>query len=392
MSLALPATAPAAEGLFAPRVIVNDRAITNYEIDQRAKFLAALQAPGDLQQLAEKQLIQDRLQMQAATAVGIKPTDKQIADGMTEFAGRAKLTTDQFVAELAKAGIDRQTFRDFVTAGVAWRTFVQAKFGPNIQITQADLDRARALSAQRGPTRVLLSELILPATTPQYAAQSEQLAVQLSRSLRGDTAFAAAARKYSVSGSAPKGGQLDWIPLANLPPQLQQMILQLAPGQVSAPVRLQNAIGLFELRSLQQSNSFAPAKVSVEYAQYLLPGGDSAAAQATAAKIRARVDTCNDLYGVANGQPEDRLTITTQTMARVPARIGLELAKLDAGESTTLARGNDLVFLMLCHRTEAQDKPPTDAELHQQLLNQRLNAIADNYLAELQADAIIRRP
>ena len=39
-----------AQDLFAPRVYVNDRAITNYEVEQRALFLQVLRAPGNPQE------------------------------------------------------------------------------------------------------------------------------------------------------------------------------------------------------------------------------------------------------------------------------------------------------------------------------------------------------
>ena len=56
--MSLPA---AAQGQFNPAVIVNDRAVTFYEIDQRAKLLTLFRAPGAGPEEARKQLIEDRL-------------------------------------------------------------------------------------------------------------------------------------------------------------------------------------------------------------------------------------------------------------------------------------------------------------------------------------------
>ncbi|NBR90147.1 MAG: peptidylprolyl isomerase, partial [Rhodobacteraceae bacterium] len=86
-----------AQGLFSPAYIVNDKVVTNYEIDQRAKLLALLRAPGDPVELARKQLVEERLKIEAAQALGLTPKQDEIEAGMAEFAGRVNLDTEQFL-------------------------------------------------------------------------------------------------------------------------------------------------------------------------------------------------------------------------------------------------------------------------------------------------------
>ena len=84
----------------------------------------------------------------------------------------------------------------------------------------------------------------------------------------------------------------------------------------------------------------------------------------------------------------------TQGTGEVPRDVALELAKLDAGETSfALRRGNARVFLMLCTRNVAvEGEAPTPAQIRDQLINQRLAAYAEKYLNELRAAAIIREP
>ena len=373
---------------FAPRVIVNDRAVTNYEVDQRIRFLQLLNSPGDLEEEAVKGLIEDRLRMDAAADLGIVLEPETVEAGMEEFAGRANLTTEQFIAAIGEGGISAQTFRDFVEAGLAWREVVRARFGPRAQITEAEIDRAIALSSQRGGARVLLSEIILPADTPERKAQSQQLANQLSRDITTTAAFAAAARQYSVSPSKARGGRMDWLDLATLPPQIAAVVLGLAPGQVSDPIPVTNAVALFQMRALEETEVAAPETLSIEYARFFLERGT----QDEANRVAAELDTCDDLYGVAKGQPEERLLREVKPVAELPDDIALELAKLDEGESVLFARGGTPSLLMLCGRTPALGEDVDRAAVRQRLLNQRLGAYAESYLAELRADAIIRYP
>ena len=420
---ALATAAIGQSGQFSPAVIVNDAVVTRYEMDQRIRFLQILRAPGDPATEAEMGLIDDRLRMQAAKQAGITVSDAQIEAGMAEFAGRANLETEQFLQAIGQGGIAPETFRDFVTAGLAWREVVRARFLPRVSITEAEIDRAMSVAAQRGSgPRVLLSEIILP-LTPANQLDQRDLAEELAGSVGSEAAFAQAARQHSAAPSRENGGQLGWIPLTNLPPQARQILTQMGNGQVSPPINVGNAIAIFRLRGLQQGGEIAPSSITVDYAQYLIPGGRTAEALAEAERVRGEVDTCDDLYRVARGKPAEQLLRETRALTSVPTDIAAELARLDDNESSVaLTRGNALVFLMLCERsaTLAQGTDPTipvtvaasdlpegtpaidpdlgygrgpgRAQIREELVNTRLAGLAEGYLAELRADAIIVTP
>ncbi len=382
--------APAQENLFAPRLIVNDRAITQYEVNQRMQFMQLLRSPGDLEKGAIDALVEDRLRMEAANRAGLKATPEQIQAGMEEFAGRANLTAEQFIEAIGQGGIDAQTFRDFVEAGFLWREVVRQKFGTQGQVTEVEIDRAIEGLGRQTALRVLISEMILPAP-PGSESNALALARRLQSEIKTEAGFAAAARNYSASASRARGGRMDWIPITNLPPQIAPFVLGLGPGQVSDPVQIPNGVALFQLRGVEETNQTAASSVSVEYAEFFVPNDGNAEAELQ--RIAGRVDTCDDLYGIAKGLPAEQLLRETKTMAEVPQDVGLQLAQLDANEfSTALTRGNARVFLMLCSRTPKLETPPSRDDIRAQLVNQRLASLADGYLEALRADAIIREP
>ncbi|WP_417721189.1 peptidylprolyl isomerase [Salipiger sp.] len=384
-----PQTAPA-QGAFAPAIIVDEQVITGFEIDQRARMLTLLNSPGKPQELAREQLIEDRLKLQAALAMGIDPTAEEVADGMEEFAGRAQLSREEFVSVLERGGVAEQTFRDFVRAGVAWRQVVQTRFAPRANVTEDEIDRALAGAGGGSNIRVLLSELIMPIPPGQdeaVRARADRIAAMTSES-----EFSSAARQYSATATRGAGGRLPWRDLTELPPQLQPLLLGLAPGEVTAPIPIPGAIALFQLRDIEESGYNPPEIAAVDYAAYYMPGGRSPETLARARVLAQKVDRCDDLYGVAKGQPPEVLDRGTLPPSEIPTDIAYELSKLDQGEvSTALTRSNGqtLVFLMLCGRTA---KVAEDADREQVTLglrNRRLSALADSYLAQLRADARI---
>ena len=383
---------PAQAQSFSPAIKVNDQVITQYELDQRVRMLRLFRTPGDIQEQAAEQLIEDRLRMQAANELGISPSPEQIAAGMGEFASRANLTAVQFLTALNQGGVSPEAFRDFVRAGVAWREVVGAKFGPRVQISEQEIDRAISTGGASGATvQVLISEIFLP-LKPGEEEETRALAKRIQR-MSAD-GFARAARENSSAPSAGAGGRVNWVPVSNLAPQLRSVILGLRPGQVSAPVEQNGQIALFLLRAVEETDSRAPTYTAIEYAAYYIAGGRTDQTLAQAAKIKARVDTCDDLYGVAQGQPAEVLERGTKTPNEIPEDIAFELAKLDAGEvSTSLTRsdGQTLVFLMLCGRSFDVSGAVSREGIAMDLQNQRLGFIANGYLKQLRNEARIIR-
>lgn len=383
-----------AQNLFTPAVKVNDQVVTHYEVEQRIRFLTLLRAPGDPKKQALDALISDRLQAQASSAAGINMTTEQVQVGMEEFAARANLSSAEFVKALANSGVSAETFRDFVSSGLAWRQLVRARFGPRATVSETEIDRAIAQSTKKGGLRVLLSEVILPANTPAAAARSQPRAEIISK-VTTQQAFSAQARRYSASASRGRGGRLDWMPLSNLPPQIRSQILTLSPGQVTAPISITNGIVLFQLRAIEETQAEAPKDLALEYAALYIAGGHSPAALKEAARIKGRADSCDDLYGIAKKYPADQLQVDTLPIAEIPQDVAIELAKLDPGEvSTNLTRsdGQTLMFLMLCGRTAELGEDVSRDEIRNQLRSQRLQSYADGYLSDLKADATIVYP
>lgn len=391
LAMSVGLSAPArAQSAFSPAIRVNQGIITYFELEQRILLMTVLGIPGNPEVDAREALIEERLRQQVLDEAGfdIAPEDVQV--GIDEIAARTELSTEQFLTALGEVGVWPETVRDFVEVQLAWRDYISVRFLSQARPTEAEVDRALGLAGTGGGIQVLLSEIIIP-VTPQTIAQVQNLAQQIAN-VDGYDAFAAAAAQYSAADTRVDGGRLDWLAINSLPPGLQPVILEMDPGEITAPINLPNAVALFQMRGIREAVGGTPRYAAIEYAAYYLAGGRSPEALSAAAAIAGRIDTCDDLYGVARGQPAEALDRVTAKPSEIPQDIALELAKLDPGEvSTTLTRNNGqtLVFLMLCNRTAELGEDASREDVANALTQRRLAAFAQSLVEQLRAEAII---
>ncbi|WP_180957734.1 peptidylprolyl isomerase [Neptunicoccus cionae] len=391
MAVASPASAQSSNP-YGVAIRVNDSVVTNFEISQRVLLLQAFGTTGDLREIAEEQLIEDRLRLQAAKQAGLNVTDEEIEAGVDEFAGRANLTGEQLYQFVAQRGAARESMQDFVRAGLLWRNLVQVRFAGRANVSDSEIDTTLNLIAVRPSQSILFSEIRLP-LNQQTDAQTLELADNLSKSIRSEAAFAAAARRYSRAPSRARSGRLDWLPVAQLPAALAGQIMALQPGEVTAPVTLGATVGLFQLRGVRNDPPSADQVVSVSYTTVDIPGEPgSERLLAEATDLINDVDTCDDLRAQSERFAVPGYTDHSQTVGTVPDHIAVTLAGLDRHEASYYTNtAGTLSVVMLCDRT--RDLPEgTRDNIRNGLFNQRVSALGQGYLQELKGDAVIVYP
>ena len=366
---------------------INDRVITNFEIKQRILLLRAFGSSGDLNKMAEDQLIDERLRLQAAADAGLVINEEELEVGIEEFAARGKLTGKQLLQYVKARGAEPESMRDFVRSGLVWRSVVQARFGAKASVTDTELDTTLNLASDRVQESVLISEIQLP-LAERGNETTLALAKRLSQTIKSEGAFSAAARRYSRAPSRGRGGRLNWVPVASLPPTLAGQILALQPGEVTAPVTLTKSVGIFQLRAIRTEKATAESKVSISYTQVPVPTAKGRGVE-HAVKLISDVDTCADLRAKSERFGENAFTEHTLDVAEIPANAALALASLDRNEATYYTTSSGAIaVIMVCDRL--RDLPEgTRENLRNALFNRRISGFGDGYLQELRGDAVI---
>ena len=380
--------APGTAQTFTPVATIDGEVITRFELDQRQRFLTLLRAPGDVRTLAFDQLMNERLQNRESKVAGISVSEEDIAAGIEEFAARGNLSGEQFLQLLAQNGVAAESFRDFVSAGLAWRAFVQQKLRPLVTVSKAEIAIAMGEAEPEAGLRVLLSEIALPAGDPATRKASQKRAERLVGLDEDD--FRDAAIRFSVSRTRGEFGEMSWTDVTKLAPSVGAAVRGLQPGQTTRAIPVEDQIRIYYMRDREQVEGGTLATM-VDYAALLLPGGATDANLAAAEKIRAKVTDCNDLYPFGRAFAPEQLIREEVREAAVPAPFGAELTTLDPGEISTRVTTSSgaLAVLMLCARGNELPRSTTDAMVAAQLQSSRLSAMSRAFLDELKADARI---
>ena len=370
------------QSLFDSVISVDRAAITKYELDQRIRFFELLRPSNNVEDEARNSLIEDRLKIAAARRADIQLTPEALMAAMSDFAKNSNNNLNQLLDDLAQDGVDEQTFRDYVEAGITWRQLVRGRFASRANPTEAEIDRALASAGAQGGIQVLLTEIVLPAPPDQMAA-ARKIANRLTR-IESTNIFSEQAQLLSVAQSRANGGKLEWINLNDLPAGLRPIISGLRPGQITKPLEITNAIVLFQLLDIAETAFQLPKISAIEYAQ--LAGPESAVVS-----VSTRADTCDDLYGLVKTDAALTLTIQSHPQDQITQAIALRLNGLDKNEQSIrpTTEPNQADMIMLCARIYSIVEDVSRSQVAGNLRSAHLTSLADGYLAELRSNSDI---
>ena len=392
--LAAVSSAQAQSAQFETAISVNGAGISRYEIDQRVRLLRALSVPGDLRRQAEDALIEERIYLQAAASAEIILSSDAVDVGMEEFAARANLNAAQFLAQIARFGVSRQSYREFVRAGMLWRELVNIRFGERATLdVSANVDRTLGQQAQSTSVEILLSEIAIP-FDDEMRDQALAFAQQITDEVETKERFSEIARSVSAARSRESGGDIDWLPLSELPAGVRNAAAAAPSGSVLAPLVVQGVIYVFFKRG-ERETTIGPRPFETDFATLAIPDAENRPARDIAEEIVARVSDCVELQAESLNWPDASFERVSAAAGSEPAKFTPALARLDGGEAAILEsdRENGLrvaEVVMLCERRIVRSQDQLNSVLVG-LQGSRIEDYARNYLNELRAAAHIRR-
>ncbi len=396
--------APSARAQDALRIaaVVNDEIISVYDLGARlrvALFSSRLEdTPENRRRLASpvlRALIDERLQLQEAKRLNIAASDEELTQAVARVESGNRMPPGGLKQLAEGLQVPYDVLLDQIRAQMLWIKVVGRLYGQRATPSAEDVqERLAQLRANLGRPEYDISEIFLPFDGSQSDAEVKTLADNLTAQLRAGAPFSGAARQFSRSATAARGGDLGWVPHGQLEPEVASTLATMAPGDISPPVRTEAGYTIFLLegRRMQQAD---PTQTRLRLSQIKLPEtGAGALSAADRAKVSDYVASsirgCEafDSYGKSLGAPGTG-PLGTLKQGELPPALAAAVGDLPVGAPSAVTPvGGVPTILMVCDRT-APSALPSQEQIGQQLRGERLERSAERHLRDLRRLAII---
>ena len=269
-ALALAPMAAVAQGAGAPiqplqnssgvTAIVNGFVISNYDLDQRiALFIATSGVRPTTDNLPQiraqvlRSLEDEAIELQEAGKRRITVTNAEVEKALQNIAADNKLSVPQILNTIGQAGVSATTFRQQISAQIAWQKLVASRYGPDIQVTDQQLDEAmNRLKQGADKSKFLVSEIYIGVDRPEEETSVRASAEQFTQQIMQGAPFQTVAGQFSQSPSAADGGDIGWVIQGQLADELDHALLALRPGQIAGPIRAEGGYYVLLLRDRRE--------------------------------------------------------------------------------------------------------------------------------------------
>lgn len=382
--------------------VVNEDPITALDLAMRLRIaivsLRVENTPEVQQRLAPqvlKVLIDEQIQNQEAARQGINIPDSQVDERMQQVAAENNMGVEQFEQMLAQNGIPAESLRNQIRTGLSWVQVVRRRFQPDIIISQEDIADARnRMIESQGAPEYRVSEIFLSEDDTAENGTAAEAAQRLLDELKKGASFAAVARQFSRAATAARGGDLGWVHESDLAPELRSALQGLEPGAVAGPIQTEGGYHILLLRD-RRENSSGGVFGTVDMKQILLPlqagatPAQVADATDSARSLRESVTSCAAVSDAAAGVDGTAGDLTGADIGALPGgmqSIAINQPIGQASEPLRVAEG--ISVYIVCARNITAGGP-SDQDLREQLLRERLELMARGYLRDLRRAAFV---
>jgi peptidyl-prolyl cis-trans isomerase SurA len=386
---------------------VNDEIISTYDLVQRMRLImvtSGIQPTEEtipqLQREALRSLVDEHLQLQELRRVekenkiDIVATDEEVNEQIASWAKDNNSTGDQMLARLAAQGVGAETLKAQIRADMSWQQYIRGRFGQRLKVSEDQIKATiQRLSEEATKPQFQVSEIYIDAARVGGMDTALQGAQSLIDQMQQGAPFASVARQFSSSTTAGNGGDIGWITAGEMPPEVDQVLDQLRPGQLSRPIQTQDGVYIIYLK--EKRSGASATLVNLKQVAVALEGEPTpeqlAAAQATLEKVRPLVTGCADLESKTAGMEGvlagdlGEVDISTLTPAFAEAATNTPIGQL----SQPVRSPGGLHLVMVCGRRQSGADALTPEQVENRLKGQQLSLIERRVMRDLRNSATI---
>jgi peptidyl-prolyl cis-trans isomerase SurA len=154
------------------KYIVNNTAITSYDIQKRAAFLKLQHKTGALAKMAADQMVEQALKAQELDRKKINISEAVVDASFAKFAASNKMSVKQLSGVLDQAGVTATHFKEFIRVQMGWGQLLAARYRAEGGMSEQDVAQRMLEHGGAKPTATeyLLQQVIFVVPASERAA------------------------------------------------------------------------------------------------------------------------------------------------------------------------------------------------------------------------------
>ena len=405
LGLSLTASAFAQQSLNSIEVLVNDKPISSFDINQRLRLVIAVSGGVKTEKEFEKvreqvirSMVDEQLQLQESATVELVVGEGQLNNFFARRAQGAGQSPEQFEQALTGIGSSKASMLKQMEAEIAWSQLVEGRLGPSVSVSEEEVEaRIQKIYDNRGKFEYRLSEIILDVSNTDQETSVRETAVQLVEQIRTGSSFRELAQQLSSSPTSAVGGDLGWATLDDLNGAYATAANSLDVGKITDPIRTPSGFVIVSVGDRRRVLVADPLDTQLSLRQLPLTKKLTDNIEATGKfealvkDLHTKVNQCEGLDAIATESGADgRLDIGAIRLRSLQGEIRDGVKDLDVGGATEILKMDDgWRVLIVCEKTEPEVQEPDFDLISQQIEQQRLSMMGRRYLRDLRRDAIV---
>jgi parvulin-like peptidyl-prolyl isomerase len=243
---------------YHPVAVVNDVAITPYDIEKRIKLIRFLNdipvtvtlSNSDKNALL-KTITDEIIKAQEVTRFKADPKPERVNDYLKDLARQKNMTLDAFLKQLDSIGITRTEAEKIFSRQIAWRDLLQGRYGRDINVSTYEISQIIEASLKTGNLQFAFDSIIIPFDNQAELKDKQSEAESILNRLKTGENFDVIKSAYSTDIKQPES----LIPLAQIDESLHSFLLQSDIGQISGLIRTKNGFEIIRLNNRQSDEN-----------------------------------------------------------------------------------------------------------------------------------------
>jgi peptidyl-prolyl cis-trans isomerase SurA len=386
--------------------VVNDKTIGRSDLNHRVK-MALLSSGAEVNESQKKDIedqilqvmIDEILQLEFGEKYKIVPTATEIERSIELIEAQNNMSKGGLKQLLEKNNIPFEVMKHHVKAKNTWQDYIKARYSDVVQVSDQEvknyIDNQKNM---RNAPHYLLAEIYIPFTgNVDDAQKTYRYAMSICDKVRKGARFSAMAQQFSALPTSVRGGDIGWVTLGQLDPNVSDAVKGVAVGNITQPIKVEGGYYIILVRDFKADGKDIGRDTLITFQQALFPVAANASQESLqdvymqASSFANQARTCDAALKMASHNRKLRMQSFTKIPSeQMPPELKGILMGLNSNKASQpiLTPEGFLVF-WTCAKEQFNPQDPREEDVRGMLMEHKLSLISQRELRNLHRGAVI---